>query len=100
MKIENYDFGKYIYYRVGEYDTKDSLSALFNIGYDKIALYNKSTDFYEGEYFVIPDKLNIHYVKPLETLNSIAYIYKLSPNELSQKNGGIKEVYIGQPLFI
>lgn len=100
MEIKDYSSSDYIVCKVVEGDTKDSLSQRFKIGFDKISVYNKCGDLYAGEYLIIPQKLKLHYVKPLESLTSIANIYNLSSDELSQKNGGIKDVYIGQPLFI
>ena len=97
FKTEN----KFIY-RIQINDTVESICLKFNTSKEKIIRNNANILLYEGE--IIEIEVNnyiLHFVKPTETINKIADIYKIDIDKIKTTNNlNSDRLFIGQMIKI
>ncbi|MBR1987825.1 MAG: LysM peptidoglycan-binding domain-containing protein [Clostridia bacterium] len=93
---------KTFYYRLSESDNLESLSKDYNCDITNIKRNDPSNTVYPGEWVYIKQNEFIsHYVKPTETLASIATKYNVDINVLRKDNTlNNDKLFIGQRIKI
>lgn len=90
------------FYRISNEEDINEICQKFNTCSQNITRNNNSIDLYEGE--MIKIKVNdflIHYVKPMENLQTIAQFYGTTKEKLiSDNNLTCEKLFIGQSIKI
>lgn len=87
--------------RVGAGDTLIKIAKRYGVPAYLILKYNDITQIREGMRLLIPEPKGIKYVvRPLDTLENIATLYRVSVEKLGENNNGLKDVFLGQIIYI
>lgn len=89
-------------YRVGEFDTLESIARKYELSEKEILIYNnlKAENIKQGLYLVINKLEGKRYVvKPFDTLQKIADKFGISIEKIREHNK-INEVFLGQIIYI
>lgn len=99
MKIKQ---AKTFFYRINQAETENMICCTFNTCKQGIIRNNDKLKFYAGEWIEIcSNDFEIHHVKPIETLTSIANKYNTSVEKLIVDNNlKTDKLFVGQCIKI
>ena len=93
-------YNKNIIYKLEDGESLESVCKDFKVNINHIKKINNINFCESGDYiFLDQTQLNIHIVKPNETLSDIAKIYGTTEEEIKKKNN-IEKTFLGQQLII
>lgn len=102
MEIIDCNNAEYIWHQLKKDDTLNNILDQFNVTQNSIIRNNPNVDLYEGEVIkILKNTHNLHIVKPMETLDSVAKKYNTNIDDLVRVNNlSSKRLFIGQTLII
>lgn len=102
MKIINCNTFNNVLVQVHKGDTIEGIAQTYNTNTHNILRNNPSIDLYEGEVVkIVRNTKNMHVVKPMESLNSIAVKYNTTTDKLIKINNlKSTRLFVGQMIEV